>query len=139
VNQNGGGGAGPDAMYPGDNVIDWISADGYNYAGCPGKTVPWRSFEQIFGPWYQWAKRHGKPLIIAEFGLSEDPKTPGRKGAWFQQAATQLTAFPLIKALVYFESTPRCNNLVTSSASALAGFRHLVGTRYLQPARPTGS
>jgi hypothetical protein len=128
----------PDALYPGDDVIDWISADGYNYAGCPGKNVPWRSFAQVFGPWYQWAERRGKPLMIAEFGLSEDPAVPGRKGSWFEQAAGQLGSFPLIKALVYFESTPRCDNLVTSSPSALAGFRRLVGMRYLHPPVPSG-
>lgn len=128
----------PQALYPGDDVIDWISVDGYNYSGCPGKNGPWRSFAQVFGAWYQWAEHRGKPLMIAEFGLSEDPFVPGRKGAWFDQAAGQLAQFPLIKALVYFESTPRCNNLVTSSRSALDGFRRLVGARYLNPPVPPG-
>jgi hypothetical protein len=137
-NGNGAGKTNPQAVYPGDDVIDWISVDGYNYSGCPGKNVPWRSFAQVFGAWYQWAQHRGKPLMIAEFGLSEDPVVPGRKGAWFDQVATQLAQFPLIKALVYFESTPRCNNLVTSSPSALQGFRRLVGSHYLNPPVPAG-
>jgi hypothetical protein len=133
------GAATADQLYPGDDVIDWIAADGYNYSGCPGKRGPWRSFAQVFGPWYQWAERRGKPLMVAEFGLSEDPNVPGRKGAWFDETAAQLSTFPLIKALIYFESTPRCNNLVTSSPSALAGFRRLVGMHYLQPPLPSGN
>jgi hypothetical protein len=141
VHQNGAvaGRTSPEALYPGDDVIDWISVDGYNYSGCPGRTTRWRSFADIFGPWYQWARTRGKPLMIAEFGLSEDPTVAGRKGAWFDQTAVQLASFPLIKALVYFESTPRCNNLVTSSPSALAGFRRLVRMPYLNPVVPTGN
>jgi hypothetical protein len=126
------------ATYPGDDVIDWIAVDGYNFAGCRGMNAPWLSFAQIFSPWYDWAARRGKPLMVAEFGLSEDPLQPGRKGAWFGQMAQQVLNFPAIKAYVYFESAPRCDNYVTSSRTSLAGFRSFVRAPHLNAPLPAG-
>jgi hypothetical protein len=100
--------------------------------------APWISFGQIFGPWYDWAVRRGKPLMIAEFGLSEDPGEQGRKGAWFGQMASEIHDFPAIKAYVYFESAPRCDNYVTSSRTSLAGFRSFVHSPQLHAPLPRG-
>jgi len=131
--RNGVDSAAASALYPGDDVIDWIAADGYNQFACAAfGNAPWRSFQQIFSGFYAWAAPHHKPLMVAEFGVQEDPARPGRKGAWFRQVASQLPSMPQIKAIVYFNAAPACPNWVTSSVSALDGFRALGADPYLR-------
>jgi hypothetical protein len=78
------------AYYPGDDVVDWIGADGYDFAPIrPGDEH--RSFEAIFSRSYDWAKGRGKPFTIGEFGALEDPAIPGYKAAWYDAARQSLT------------------------------------------------
>jgi hypothetical protein len=101
--------------YPGDEYVDWICANGYNWA--PGRQGDhWRSFEWIFKPFYEWAVSHNKPLMIGEFGVQE--RKPGEKAQWLRDAAKTLkTEFPEIKAVVYFNVKKRYNwRLQTDSA-----------------------
>ena|SRR2546421_7544722 len=109
------------AWYPGDRYVDWICADGYNWA--PGRRGDeWRSFESIFQPFYDWAAGRGKPLMIGEFGVQE--RKPGEKAQWFKDARTALkTKFPAIKAIVYFHSNKVYRWRVDTSASAFDAFK----------------
>ena len=126
-------------FYPGSGYVDWVGADGYNWA--PVRPVPWRSFGQIFAAFYRWGVSTGKPLLIGEFGALE--RAPGQKAAWFAEADRQLrTQFPAIRAIVYFDSYREnpsfgkyFNWKVTSSPSALAAFRAFVNDPYFS-ARP---
>jgi hypothetical protein len=91
-----------DTWWPGDGWVDWVCADGYNFA--PAKAgSPWRSFAEIFDPFYEWAIEKGKPIMIGEFGVLE--RRAGEKAAWLRQAAEDLRdRFPEIRAVVYFDS-----------------------------------
>ncbi len=88
--------------YPGDDVVDWTCADGYNWA--PGKPgAEWRSLYTLLKPYYDWAVARPRPLMVGEFGAMEDPSWPGRKAQWLADArAAVKSAFPKIKAVVYF-------------------------------------
>lgn len=121
--------------YPGDSYVNWIGADGYNWApGLP--RAKWRSFATIFAPFYQWAAHQSRPLLIGEFGSGEG--SPRAKANWFRQAAQQLrTEFPRIRAVVYFNS--RHENLgfefdwrVNTSTSALSAFRSFANEPYFK-------
>jgi hypothetical protein len=121
------------AYYPGNAYVDWIGTDGYNWA--PEVTfLPWRSFAQIFEPFYKWGLPTGKPMLIGEFGAVEG--SPGAKAAWFQQADRQIKIkFPALRAVVYFNSKhlnfgQYFNWRVTSSKSALAKFRAFANDPY---------
>src|SRR5579871_4316619 len=113
--------------YPGDAYVDWIGSDGYDWAPArPG--VPWQTFTQIFQDWYNWAAPHGKPLIVAEFGVMEDQ--PGQKGAWWSGVLSGLQSMPAIKAITYFNEDKQDSDglhdwLVNTSPSSLAGFAAL--------------
>jgi hypothetical protein len=122
-------------FYPGDSYVDWIGADGYNWAPkLPHSS--WRSLATIFSPFYQWAAHQSRPLLIGEFGSGEG--SPGAKASWFRQAAQQLRAeFPRIRAVVYFNS--RHENFgfqfdwrVNTSKSALIAFRTFVNETYFK-------
>jgi hypothetical protein len=90
------------ALYPGDDVVDWIAGDPYNFF----KSGRWNSLSTEMDHWYQWAttSHPGKPLALAEWGSKEDPDDPNRKAAWLQQALGDLsTRYPVVKAVVYFD------------------------------------
>jgi hypothetical protein len=107
--------------YPGSHYVNWICADGYNWA--PKRDADWNSFAHIFSAFYRWGARTGKPLMVGEFGVLE--ASPGKKAAWYRQTDRQLrTMFPAIRAVVYFNSDHEGYNWrITTSASALAAFR----------------
>jgi hypothetical protein len=109
--------------YPGDEYVDWICANGYNWA--PGRQGDdWRSFEEIFRSFYDWGVQRGKPLLVGEYGVQE--RRPGEKAQWLEQArATLKEHFPAIKALTYFDSKRKHNWKVTTSTSAFAAYRDM--------------
>jgi glycosyl hydrolase family 26 len=90
------------SFYPGNRYVDWIGADGYDwYPGRPGST--WTTFGAIFSDFYAWAAPRGKPLIVAETGVQEDPADPFRKAAWFADADAWIGSHTAIRAVSYFD------------------------------------
>ncbi len=115
--------AGADAFYPGDDVVDWLGLDAYNWYGCrAGGPTSWRPLKEAITPFRQWALPHAKPLMLAEWGSVEDPAQPGRKAAWWTEAMSALAGYPEVKAALAFDGVGSCSWLVGSSASSLAAF-----------------
>ena len=113
------------SWYPGDNFVDWVAADGYNFYGCSGGTARWFTFASIFNGFNQFATAHARPALVAEWASTEDPSIPGRKAQWISDAATTLQSWPSIKAVLYFDGVghePGCQWPVTSSTSAANAF-----------------
>ena len=120
----------PETYYPGDDVVDWVAADGYNWFGSSWLPYsPWRSFKTVFATFDAWARARNKPGMIAEYGVKEDLKTPDpmRKAAWFDEAAADLKTMPQIKALIYFNGREWPFD---SSANAIAGFKRFGADPY---------
>lgn len=115
--------AGADAFYPGDDVVDWLGLDPYNWFGCmAGGPSTWRPLAESVTPFHTWAVPHGKPLMLAEWGSVEDPAQPGRKATWWTDAMTTLAAYPEFKAALAFDAVGNCSWLVDSTESSLASF-----------------
>lgn len=98
-----------DQFYPGDQYVDWVGGDGYNFYGTfagPGgcSRGAWRSFTQIFSAMVGFAGSRDKPAFIAEWGTTEDPALPGRKAEWFREAEATIRSWPALKGLAYFDS-----------------------------------
>ncbi len=135
-------------LYPGDDVVDWIAEDPYSI----GTSAPWRAdFGGMvdrrdgsgFPGFYSWAtSRHpGKPIMLAEWGVTENPNNGGSKTAFFNSMLSDLRSYPAIKALVYWNapSFPALANGATridSSSSALAAFRQLSQAGIFNSPRP---
>ena len=121
--------------YPGDSYVDWVGADGYNWAP-QVNFLPWRSFSQIFEPFYKWGLPTGKPMLIGEYGAVEGG--PGAKARWFRQADRQIKSkFPALRAVVYFNSDHlnfgmQFNWKVTSSKTSLAAFKDFAHDPYFR-------
>jgi len=123
--------AGSWALYPGDDVVDWMAWNTYNWANCAGRTNDtWRGFQQTQQGMYALLDAVGndKPRMIGEYGSHDDPAM-GSKEQWLRDVPAVLRlAMPKVKAVVYFDGVGApvpgdpCNWIVDSSPRAQAGF-----------------
>ena len=69
-----------EAYYPGDDYVDWVAVDGYNW-GTSKDSSSWQSFDEIFGKPLADVARYapGKPVMIAG-------ATPGAVGTAVAQS-----------------------------------------------------
>ena len=124
--------------YPGDDYVDVIAADGYNWYGCAFHQGPWRSFGQVFSAFYEFGQLHAKPMVMAEYGTGEDVNVVGRKGQWFTDAADQVKRWPLIKGVAYFNvGGGTCARYVDTSPTSLQAFQAMGADPYFNPPVPT--
>ena len=98
-------------IYPGDDYIDWIAADTYNYSFFSNDAYQWRALSEVAGDFYAWASQRPKPLAFGEWGSREEyfnPTNDGtRKAQWFNDAQTWLKNDAIkIKAIMYFNRYP---------------------------------
>ena len=133
-----GSGRDPNAYYPGDDYVDIIGSDGYELY--PGKAgVAWESFQQVFQDTNSFALAHNKPWMAVETGAQEDPAQPGRKGQWFRDIVATAKGWPLLKAVIYFDTIKEYapNSWQSdSSVSSIQGFTALGADPYFDPAAP---
>ena len=113
--------------YPGDDVVDHIAADAYNYSTCrAGINTPWRSLEYLITPLREFGSAHpDKGLMLAEWASSEPG---GDKAAWITEAAALLKkpGWEQFIAIAYYDQMgtyPNCAWPVTSSPQSLAAFQ----------------
>lgn len=131
--------AGADAFYPGDDVVDRVGLDAYNWYGCaPGKPAAWRSLAEVVAPFRTWAGQRGKTPLLAEFGTAVDPGDPGRRGAWLAEAVDHLGGWSELDLASSFEGAGTCPWAVAGSAPALAAYATAVGEPVAN-ARPTAA
>ncbi len=121
-----------DAFYPGNEWVDWIGVTGFNwYTG--DAVSSWRTFAGVFASFVEWARPHGKPLIIVNTASGENPMVdvddPRSKPTWIRQAIESVTGTPEIQALVWYDDASGVDAYrdwrVDSSPATLAAFREL--------------
>lgn len=122
------------AWYPGDDAVDWLCADGYNFGREP---LPWATFEQLFRAFHAWGAQRGKPLMVAEFGTVE--RSPGEKAAWLGAIPETLRQdLPAIRAVVYYdEERDGWDWRISTSQSSVEGFRRFAANGWMRPGRPS--
>jgi beta-mannanase len=86
--------------YPGDDYVDIIGVDGYNFGDAPGHH--WRSPSDLFGPTIKLVASLGrrKPVWITEVGCSD---RGGDKAAWIAGLLDFLKSTN-IEGLIWFEA-----------------------------------
>lgn len=130
----------PEAYYPGDDFVDWVCIDGYNWGaatydwGISG----WASFVQLFKPTYDRLKVYGKPIMIGEFASAE---VGGDKAQWISDAYAALRSpvFGLVKAVTWFHIDKETDWRVDSSPRALDAYRGAVANEFFLGAVPTST
>ncbi|MGH2944704.1 MAG: DUF7594 domain-containing protein [Solirubrobacteraceae bacterium] len=139
-------------LYPGDDVVDWIAWDPYNWVDCHGRSGTWVEFADKVQTFYDWLGANGhadKPFMLGEYGSDEPLAGQPSKGSWFRGARDAMSGagnggvprFPNLKALVYFDSdhtsssySSGCAWHIDSSASSLSGFQAMGADPYFQQA-----
>ncbi|WP_173468696.1 glycoside hydrolase family 26 protein [Fibrobacter succinogenes] len=103
---NAGKGSTLTGNYPGDEYVDYISIDGYNWGKCQSWSS-WQTFSQVFKKSYDALAKINKPLFIAEISSSEHG---GNKAEWitdmFEHFATD---FSRVFAVMWFSQSKEDN------------------------------
>jgi cellulose synthase (UDP-forming) len=104
---SGNSGGGP--YYPGADVVDYVGMTVLGDEQWDQILVdqPARSFSQLMADKYPEVAVYGKPMIIAELGVSG---TPERQREWLAGAARALPDFPNIRIISYYDSVNAPNN-----------------------------
>ncbi len=125
-----------DAFFPGDDVVDWLGVDGYNwYNVC--KDDPWRSFDNVFADFRTWTAKHPQPILIAEMASTEDRADPLRKARWIAEIPASLATWPRVKAVSWFNFTPAgtglkdCKMRVATSSAAVDAWARASNQPYM--------
>lgn len=123
-----------DAYWPGNDYVDRVGADGYNWYGTPNQPdSDWRSFQQIVQGVNDYAVAKGKLAWICETGTLEDPQDSGRKARWVTDMGATLKTMPKIRAVMWYEGGENGWSLSLppqGSAAALSAFKGLLGQTY---------
>ena len=90
------------AYYPGDDVVDRVALDGYNFGDHHDEWHRWQSFAEVFdGPLGELLARYpGKPVLIAETGCA--PGDPEARARWIRDAHAWLVRRPRVEGIVWF-------------------------------------
>ena len=83
--------------YPGDDVVDWVSADGYNWHGSNSENGKddYRDFLEIYDQFMDWSRKPDaarnkgaatKPIMIGEYGSQEQQDGGAKKAMWMRKA-----------------------------------------------------
>ena len=111
--------------YPGDDVVDWVSIDGYNW-GSNYHYTRWKSFDETFSQSYVKLVTDfpNKPVMIAEVSSTEPADLPNdmrgqlgddsdiyeSKDAWVNDMLSTIeNSYPAIKAVLWFNSNKELN------------------------------
>lgn len=104
-------------FYPGEDVVDVVGIDGYNFGGSN-----WKDFKDVFSSPYNFlTTTYSKPIEIAETASSE---VGGNKAQWVQSMfQTELpTLFPNVHELVWFDLNKEADWRINSSDASLQSF-----------------
>ncbi|HWQ83036.1 MAG TPA: glycosyl hydrolase [Anaerolineales bacterium] len=86
--------------YPGDDYVDWIGVDGYNW-GSPR----WDTFSELYDSsaydhvLKDFACRYPKPQLITETGSVEGA---GSKASWIADTYSRIPNFPFVRGVFWF-------------------------------------
>jgi len=109
--------------FPGDEWVDYVGLDGYNW-GTVG-TEQWQTASKLFGASYATLTQlSSKPVVLGEVSSGE---TGGSKAAWIREGFlhTIPEQFPRVSAVVWFNAVAEQDWRINTSSSALEAFREV--------------
>lgn len=104
VNNRFNGDYGPySKYYPGDDVVDYVGIDGYNW-GQTNQYNVWQNFDEVFSKSYAEIKMlTNKPIFISETASVEDKSNPYRKAIWIKDLWFKIcTSYTHIQRVTWF-------------------------------------
>ncbi len=115
-------------LYPGDDYVDWVALDGYNW-GTSQSWSRWQTLAEVLGPSYQevTALAPEKPFMIPEVSAAEDG---GDKAAWIKESFGRdiFIYLPRTKAIVWFNENKEADWRINSSPSSLEAYSEIAAS-----------
>jgi beta-mannanase len=117
------------AYYPGDDYVDWVGLDAYNW-GSSSSCCVWQSFDDLVdAPYQDYASK--KPIMLPETASAE---VGGDKAAWIDAMHQSLmTKYTAIHAVVWFDINKETDWRINSSPAALAAYDRMAQDPYFAP------
>ncbi len=122
----------PAAYYPGANYVDWLALSVYGKQTANNEDDKWCDFDKLLDWPYEVMCRldPAKPIMLAEWGVTESHVPGEDKGAWIASAFTRMsTHYPRLKAAVFWherwenDDGSYSNLRVNSSLGSLNAYR----------------
>lgn len=113
-------------FFPGDEWVDYVGLDGYNWGNSGGESFA--GFSKIFASSYATITQlSAKPLIVTETAASE---AGGDKAAWIEETflKTIPQTMPRISAVIWFSENKERDWPVNSSQASLDAYRKVVSS-----------
>ena len=114
-------------FWPGDDVVDLVALDAYNWGTVrPGER--WRSPVELFGEGLRQLREiaPGMPIMIGETASSE---AGGSKAAWLRELVRYLADQPDVQAFIWFDLRKEEDWRIASSESSRAAFQEALRER----------
>ncbi len=103
------------ALWPGNDVVDWISWNVYNQSGCGADAIDpalYQSFETGLKPFYTWVHDKGpalgidpgKPMMISETGSVLYADDAQKTAGWYAGIPATLSKYPQLKGVTLWDS-----------------------------------
>jgi len=116
--------------YPGDDYVDWIAFDGYNW-----DQDNWQTFAEVFGPVYATFESYDKFFMISEFSSATDEMES--KADWITDAFSKIeNNYPKIKVFIWFNELKERDWRVNSSSDSTTAFKNAVNDSYFLEVMP---
>jgi len=101
-------------LYPGDQFVDYVGADGFNTGD------PWQSFNEIYSRTIQSLKILKKPIYIFSIACAQSPQ----KATWITNTfKNEVPKYPEIKGWIWFNENKEKDWRVWSDAASLEAFK----------------
>jgi len=113
------------AAYPGDEYVDWVGIDGYNW-GTTQDWSQWQAFKYLFRDQIRLSKKlwPDKPIMIAEFSSAEKG---GDKAAWIRELPGYLkSSMRDIDLIVWFDLDKETDWRIKSSKAACQAYKEIM-------------
>lgn len=108
--------------YPGDDVVDWVGADGYLWIPC--RPDAYESFASVYEAAFEFALDHDKPLMAAEWGAGGSGDD-SHKADFYASVVEAAEQNPVLAAIVYFDTVgpEGCDWRIDTTPTSLEAYR----------------
>lgn len=115
-------------LYPGNDYVDFVGLDGYNW-GTTQSWSSWQSFSDIFrGSYNDLCSVSSKNVIITEFASTE---IGGNKAQWILDMFRDVkSSFPRVTGLTWFNINKETDWRINSSDASMEAFKNGVHGNY---------
>jgi len=125
-------------LWPGNDVVDWISWNVYNASGCRSNainTAGYISFEDRMKVFYDFVHQRGpsigmdpeKPMMISETGSAKYPDDAQKTADWYGSIPSVLAKYPQIRAVGLWQSVDGgCDYTFSTLPEALSSVKGIL-------------